>query len=176
MKKYFFALITTLLLSPVFGYSQELSDGGFQWGIEGRWDGFFINNIKLADISLGWRIDRKEYLGLRIGAGTGSSYLDAVPAHEKFTAFPLMADYTHYFPIGKSRKHSIILGAEAGPVFRHYSKMVEDREFVSTNKWGRKTFLGGIKFGLDFALGKPHIYANLHVNYVGVGCGFGFTF
>lgn len=73
------------------------------------------NSKASANLSPGYRINRGNYVGLRSGYILRDiPTVDADPGTYYFHGIPAVAEYTHYFAIGKAKLTSIIVGAEGG--------------------------------------------------------------
>lgn len=85
-----------------FGVRMDLADLGF-------------NAYSTLNATVGWRINRRNYLGLGTGCHIIDVYHDADPSlgNGSTPSIPIYADYIHYYPL-KNDKNSFYLGAEAG--------------------------------------------------------------
>jgi hypothetical protein len=176
MKKNVLSALVALMLFPTVGAAQNISASDLHWGAELRYDYFNESETLFSsDVSLGIRFKKNNYLGLRAGLGKGDTNVDASGGDYDYDAAILLADYTHFFPVGRSRKNSIFVGAEVGPVLHHYTDdfLPEDRGDYSKNEISP---FAGFKLGYDFAVGTPHIQLGLHLNIIGIGCSAGITF
>lgn len=180
-------IIIALLLFAASAFqasAQESTDEytGFQWGLEARHEIYFLSNsMASGNASIGYRFNKKRYLGAIIGLGKGETYLDAYPVEYDFIGMPLLADYTRYFFMGRKKIHSFFLGAEAGVVLDYVNKDITDYNALGDEETVRKKGLDGVgyaalKLGFDFDIGKPHLYFGLSATYVGMGARVGITF
>ena len=93
-----------------------------------------------------------------------------------------MADYTHYFFLGKARRHAIYAGAEAGGIFANYYKgfgMIwdGDAQIPASLAVSKVIPYVGIKTGLDFNIADvTHLQVGITLNYIGFGVSAGLTF
>lgn len=184
MKKALLALAALILAFSA--QAQTKDERGFQFGINYR-AGFvnWVHTQQSVNLSLGYRINRGNYLGVQSGyVFKGSTYVDADPGDYAYHGIPLMADYTHYFFLGKARRHAIYAGAEAGGIFANYYKGFgarrdsEGKQLVRNTTPVAKTIpYAGIKTGLDFNIADvTHLQVGITLNYIGFGVSAGLTF
>ena len=147
---------------------------GFQWGVGVRFEQVnFVNSHIATNVSMGYRFNRGNYLGLQSGfAFKGNTYIDAEPGNYAYRGVPLLADYIHYFPLGKAKKHSFYAGAEAGFNFLSYYKGFKGSLAVTKSY----AYLG-VKTGLDLKLSDGlHLQLGTMMSYFGLGLSAGLTF
>ena len=161
---------------------------GFQWGVSVRFEQTnFVNSHIATNVSMGYRFNRGNYLGLQSGfAFRGNTYIDADPGNYAYRGVPLLADYIHYFPLGKAKKHSFYAGAEAGSNFVNYYKgfggtWVRDGDMITytpgTLAVNKSYAYLGVKTGLDLKLGDGlHLQLGTMMSYFGLGLSAGLTF
>ncbi|MBR5736415.1 MAG: hypothetical protein IKX60_06465 [Bacteroidales bacterium] len=187
-------LLTVAMVMLACGaYAQTEGNGlqsedvkGFQWGVAFRAEYVnYINGHYATNISAGYRINRGNYVGVQSGfAFKGSTYIDADPGRYEYRGVPLLADYIHYFPLGKAKSHSFYAGSELGFLFAHYYEgfgATVDREkqtFVRNTTPVTRTYpYIGVKTGLDFKLGDClHLQIGTMMSYFGFGAAAGITF
>jgi hypothetical protein len=169
-------IFAALILLPTISAAQNTSMKRLQWGAEARYDIYDLNeSMASGDVSLGWRFNRKNYVGIRAGFGKGSTYKDDSGSNYNYNGIPLLADYIHYFPVGKSSRNSFFIGGEAGPVFQHYTEEFKEEDQKDMSKNDSCPF-AGFMFGFEFAMGKPYITIGLQANMIGFGCRLGVIF
>ncbi len=106
----------------------------------------------------GYRFNKKNYLGLGVGYGKGSAYIDAdCGAEYYYNGIPVITEYRHNFYLGKAKKHSIYLGGELGALLSWETAEAKCEE-GEVHHFGTHIF--GIKAGMDFQL-----YQRLHMNF-----------
>lgn len=146
---------------------------GVQFGIAYRFDVYRPHSQQSsANISLGYRLNRGNYVGLQSGLAFAGSAKDDAGIQHLYRGIPILADYIHYFPIGDKERHSIYAGAEAGWIYRI---------FYQDNAQSQKPSVFPpfvcIKGGLDLSIvGLTHMMVGLEFNWVGMGATVGFTF
>lgn len=184
MKKALLIIATLILTSSAYAQTKE-EVKGFQWGVSARQEIFNLtNSTASANLSLGYRINRGNYVGVRSGyIFTGHTYVDADPGTYYFHAIPAVAEYTHYFAIGKAKRTSIILGAEGGWVFANYYNGFgctwddNHHQVYNTDPVDKTIPYVGIKTGLDFDIADfTHLQFGIILNFVGFGVMAGLTF
>ena len=182
MKKALLALAALILAFSA--QAQTKDERGFQFGINYR-AGFvnWVHTQQSVNLSLGYRINRGNYLGVQSGyVFKGNTYVDADPGDYAYHGIPLMADYTHYFFLGKARRHAIYAGAEAGGIFANYYKgfgMIWDGDarIPASLAVSKVIPYAGIKAGLDFNIADvTHLQVGITLNYIGFGVSAGLTF
>lgn len=181
-------IVTTflLLLCASGIYAQSDKYKGFQYGLTFRAEIVdFISSQMSTNLSLGYRINKGNYVGLQSGfVFSGSTYLDANPSTHPYRGAPLLAEYTHYFHLGKSRKHAIYAGAEGGWIIARYYKgfgaswdSETQHQVYNTNPVTRTLPYVGVKGGLDFNIADvTHLQVGLIMSYPGYGISAGLTF
>ena len=186
MKKALLIIATLILTSGAYAQTKDVK--GFQWGVSYRQEIFNLAHSQAsANLSLGYRINRGNYVGVRSGyVFKGHTWIDADPGKYVYSGIPAIAEYTHYFPIGKARRHSIFAGAEGGWVFANYYKGfgISSREeggshtiVYNTDPVDKTIPYVGIKTGLDFDIADfTHLQFGIILNYVGFGVMAGLTF
>ena len=128
MKKLFVIMAALLLTCSTFAQDKEVK--GLQFGVHYRTEFVnFVHQQQSANLSLGYRINRGNYVGLQSGyVFKGSTWIDADPGEYAYRGIPLRAEYTHYFGLGQTKRHSIYAGAEAGGIFANYYKGFQHSE------------------------------------------------
>ena len=184
MKKALLIIATLILASSAYAQTNEVN--GFQWGVSARQEIFNLSSSAAsANLSLGYRINRGNYIGMRGGyVFTGHTYVDADPGTYYFHGIPAVAEYTHYFAIGKAKRTSIILGAEGGWIFANYYDGFgctwdneHLRQVYNTDPVDKTIPYVGLKTGLDFNIADlTHLQLGIILNYVGFGVMAGLTF
>ncbi|MBR0533448.1 MAG: hypothetical protein IKH93_03135 [Bacteroidales bacterium] len=162
-------LIITALLFAGSVYAQTGEGKGFQWSVMYRFDWYnWSDTHNAADLSVGYRFSRANYLGFQTGYILSSAFHNAPFIKEgdvrpRGAGVPLLLDYTHYYPLGTGGRHSVYVGTDIGYLVR----------FENTNTM----FLSG-KLGFDFEFGNmlPHLMVGLQANFWGLGATVGFTF
>ena len=182
MKK-LFVIMAALLLTLGAG-AQDKEVKGLQFGVNYRAE--FVNMIhsqQSANLSLGYRINKGNYVGVQSGyIFKGSTYIDADPGHYAYRGIPLRGEYTHYFMLGRARRHSIYAGVEAGGMFVNYYNgfgMIFDGDarIPASLAVNKVIPYAGIKTGLDFNIADfTHLQLGITLNYIGYGVSAGFTF
>ena len=177
-------LVFAALILVCSAQAQTKDERGIQFGINYR-AGFinWIHTQQSANLSLGYRINKGNYLGVQTGyVFKGSTYVDADPGDYAYHGIPLTADYTHYFFLGKARRHAIYAGAEAGGIFANYYKgfgMIwdGDAQIPASLAVSKVIPYVGIKTGLDFNIADvTHLQVGITLNYIGFGVSAGLTF
>lgn len=184
MKRFLLITVLLLLTGSTFG---QTADKGFQWGVSVKRELLPGTGQYSVNATGGYRFNRGNYLGFQtgyaftgklnggIGKGVGGP-------KGKFWGIPLMADYIHYFPIGKAQRHSLIAGIEMGAHFRHYPDAVTGRisprpSDIITGPVNYTHFYACVKTGLDFNIVDfTHLQIGLLFSYPGIGVSVGFTF
>ena len=184
MKKLLVIMAAMLLTCSAFAQDKEVK--GLQFGVHYRTE--FVNLVhsqESANLSLGYRINRGNYVGLQSGyVFKGSTWIDADPGKYAYRGIPLRAEYTHYFGLGKTRRHSIYAGAEAGGIFANYYKGfgctwddAHKQQIYNTTPVNKVIPYAGIKAGLDFNIANfTHLQAGIIISYIGYGLSAGLTF
>lgn len=114
------SLVAALVLCAAVAPLAQAGDGHFQGMVKGSGPSIGWGKHYTSDISLGWRIDRGNYVGL----ATGMHYVwhpakttgGAIVENGPMNMVPLYADYIHYFRLGRSLS-SFFLGMEAGGTY-----------------------------------------------------------
>ncbi|MBR5736414.1 MAG: hypothetical protein IKX60_06460 [Bacteroidales bacterium] len=160
-------LIVTALLFAGSVHARTGEARALQVNVTARYDWYFrTESYCNACVSAGCRFNRENYLGLETGFG--------IDTHNpnNYYSIPLLADYIHYYPLGKSDKHSVYVGAEAG-LMLYYGQWTQDQ----------KSYLDYIlfpsgKIGFDFSLGNkgPHLIVGGQINFWGAGATLGLSF
>lgn len=190
MKKVLLFWVMLLLAGSMYAQSAAEDVKGFQWGVSARAE--FVNWVHSqisANLSLGYRFDRRNYVGVRTGyAFKGKTYVDADPGTYYYRGIPAIAEYTHYFPVGRTKMHSIFLGAEGGCTFAHYYNgfgctweetegATQRRQVYNTTPVTKVIPFAGVKSGLDFNIADfTHLQFGIIVSYWGYGVMAGLTF
>ena len=119
-----------------------------------------------ACVSVGCRFNQENYLGFETGFGIDIRH------PKNINSIPLLADYIHYYPLGKSDRHSVYVGVEAG-VMLDYSHWPQYQH----GYLDYMLFTSG-KIGFDFALGNkgPHLIVGGQINFWGAGATLGLAF
>ncbi len=139
---------------------QEIKKRWWQFGITVREGGTSpFSSEKSIAANAGYRLNKKNYIGISAGYGKGNTYIDADCAADLYyNGIPVTFEYLHNFYLGKAKKHSIYLGGEFG-MFHSWetatSKCLEEEEVYDL---GEGIF--AIKTGFDF-----QIYKRLHLNF-----------
>ena len=179
-------LVFAALILACSAQAQTKDERGLQFGVNYRAE--FVNLVhsqQSANLSLGYRINKGNYVGLQSGyAFKGSTYVDADPGEYAYRGIPLRAEYTHYFFLGKARRHSIYAGAEAGGIFANYYKGfgctwddAHKQQIYNTTPVNKVIPYAGIKAGLDFNIANfTHLQAGIIISYIGYGLSAGLTF
>lgn len=177
-------LVFAALILACSAQAQTKDERGLQFGVNYRAE--FVNLVhsqQSANLSLGYRINKGNYVGLQSGyAFKGSTYVDADPGEYAYRGIPLRAEYTHYFGLGKARRHSIYAGAEVGGIFANYYKgfgMIwdGDAQIPASLAVSKVIPYAGIKAGLDFNIADiTHLQAGIIISYMGYGLSAGLTF
>ena len=159
---------------------------GFQWGVSARAEFVnWFNSQASANLSLGYRINRRNYVGVQSGfIFKGKTYVDADPGNYYFRGVPILAEYMHYFPVGRTKRHSIYLGLEGGGAIAHYYNgfgCTWDNEhktqIYNTTPVNKTHPYIGMKTGLDFNIADvTHLQLGIIISYFGYGVSAGFTF
>lgn len=175
------AIICLLMLSATSTVAAQNEQHGFQWGAEARAEWFNANNSMVtANALLGYRFNRRYYLGGIVGVGKGTSSYSEVPDDANYVCVPVLVDFTRFYPMGKTRRNSFFLGAEVGAVAHYNSKPIVSQTFYSTEVLEAKGLDAapyvGVNCGFDFAVGKPHIFVGAQLNFVGAGVRAGLRF
>ena len=182
MKKLLVIMAAMLLTCSAFAQDKEVK--GLQFGVHYRTE--FVNLVhsqESANLSLGYRINKGNYVGVQSGyIFKGSTYIDADPGHYAYRGIPLRGEYTHYFMLGRARRHSIYAGVEAGGMFVNYYNgfgMIFDGDarIPASLAVNKVIPYAGIKTGLDFNIADfTHLQLGITLNYIGYGVSAGFTF
>ena len=177
-------MIAVLLISGS-AYAQSGEVKGFQWGVAYKQEmgpGFMQASVNATG---GYRFNRGNYLGLQSGYafyGQGGDYEFGGQFGGQYWGIPLLADYIHYFPIGKAQRHSLIAGVEIGGNFRRYPDAVIERvryapSDVVTGPANSTLFYACVKTGLDLNIADfTHLQLALLFSYPGFGVSIGFAF
>jgi len=155
MKRILIILAALLLAGSVSAQTNE-DERHFQFTTMLRYDWYNWSTTQMsANVSLGTRKNRENYWGFQTG-------LLRVNKSMQY-GIPLLIDYTHYYPMGESGRHSIYFGTDIG-----YMLIFK----------GESSFFISEKLGFDFDLGGqlPHLMLSMQANYWGLGATVGFTF
>ena len=191
MKKILLIMAMILLTSGAYAQTEETAAKknevkGFQWGVSARAEFVnLFNSQASANLSLGYRIDRRNYVGVQSGfIFKGKTYRDADPGNYYYRGIPLLAEYTHYFPVGRTKMHSIYAGLEGGGAIAHYYNgfgCTWDNEhktqIYNTTPVNKTHPYIGMKTGIDFNLADvTHLQLGIIISYIGYGVSAGLTF
>lgn len=149
-------ILAALLLAGSVSAQTNVGERHFQFTTMLRYDWYNWSTTQMsATVSLGTRKNRENYWGFQTG-------LLRVNKSMQY-GIPLLIDYTHYYPMGESGRHSIYFGTDIG-----YMLIFK----------GESSFFISEKLGFDFDLGGqlPHLMLSLQANYWGLGATVGFTF
>ena len=149
-------ILAALLLAGSVSAQTNVGERHFQFTTMLRYDRYNWSTTQMsATVSLGTRKNRENYWGFQTG-------LLRVNKSMQY-GIPLLIDYTHYYPMGESGRHSIYFGTDIG-----YMLIFK----------GESSFFISEKLGFDFDLGGqlPHLMLSLQANYWGLGATVGFTF
>ena len=149
-------ILAALLLAGSVSAQTNVGERHFQFTTMLRYDWCNWSTTQMsATVSLGTRKNRENYWGFQTG-------LLRVNKSMQY-GIPLLIDYTHYYPMGESGRHSIYFGTDIG-----YMLIFK----------GESSFFISEKLGFDFDLGGqlPHLMLSLQANYWGLGATVGFTF
>ena len=119
-----------------------------------------------AMVSVGSRLDRQNYIGVETGFGIHARY------PQNINSIPVLLDYIHYYPLGKTDRHSVYLGVEAGAMIQlsHWPQNTRTNHYTE--------LFTSAKIGFDFALGRrgPHLIVGGQINFWGAGATLGMAF
>ena len=118
--------IVLLLVLASSAWAQTDEYRGFQCGVSARMEGVIGSYWISGNATLGYRFNQGNYLGLQSG------YLMGSGTETQFRGVPVRLDYIHYFPLSAARRHSFILGAEAGG---NYMMVQESGRSYDGSKW-----------------------------------------
>lgn len=169
-------MIAVLLLLTCSAWAQTDEYRGFQFGVSARMEGVIGSYWISGNATAGYRFNQGNYLGLQSG------YLMGSGVDLQFRGVPVRLDYIHYFPMGAARRHSFILGAEAGG---NYMMVQESGRSYDGSKWVIEPrtrtgvdFYACAKAGFDFNIADfTHLQLGvLWILPLGLGVTAGFTF
>lgn len=156
MKKILMILAALLLAGSLYAQTNE-DERHFQLSTILKYDWYNLSTTQMsANISVGTRKNRENYWGFQTGLLRVNESLHY--------GIPLLIDYTHYYPMGKSGRHSIYFGTDIG--------------YMLIFRKGESSLFLSEKLGFDFDLGGqlPHLMVGLQANFWGLGATVGFTF
>ena len=174
MKRFFVSVVLLLIAGCIWAQTDEYS--GFQCGVSARMEGIIGSYWFSGNATLGYRFNQGNYLGLQSG------YLMGGGTETQFRGIPVRLDYIHYFPLGAARRHSFILGTEAGGNYmmvrrsgRNYDGSEWKIEPTTSNGFD---LYACAKTGFDFNIADfTHLQlAALWIFPLGLGVSAGFTF
>ena len=117
MKRIICSAIALLAVISLSITTSAQDAGHFQGVVSGDYKTIGLQQRSMANVSLGWRFDRGNYLGIGSGMHWIKHWYQSEDGPKNQTpylkAIPLYADYIHYFHFGKSLS-SFYLGLEAG--------------------------------------------------------------
>ncbi len=158
-------------------------EGWWQFGVTARVGNHFFYTPEAAVVlGAGYRFNKKNYLGLNVGIAHAENNITVGPGFVEsfpFIGCPITAEYKHNFFLGKAKKHSIYLGAEAGFLSSFGQKGVwEDSQGeYETEEHTLGEAITYLKFGMDFLLYKKlHMNFGFNVGVLALGASLGFTF
>ncbi len=174
MKRFFVSVVLLLMAGCIWAQTDEYC--GFQCGVSARMEGIIGSYWFSGNATLGYRFNQGNYLGLQSG------YLMGGGTETQFRGVPVRLDYIHYFPLGAARRHSFILGTEAGGNYmmvrrsgRNYDGSEWKIEPTTSNGFD---LYACAKTGFDFNIADfTHLQlAALWIFPLGLGVTAGFTF
>lgn len=160
-------IIMIALLSAGSAYAQTDEVKGFQVNTTVRYDWYNGNtSFWNAMVSVGSRLDRENYIGIETGFGIHARY------SKNIKSIPVLLDYIHYYPLGKTDRHSVYLGVEAGAMIQRWYW----QQYPHANHYTE--LFTSAKIGFDFALGRrgPHLIVGGQINFWGAGATLGLAF
>ncbi len=162
---------------------QKTKKGWWQFGVTARVGNHFFYTTEAAVVlGAGYRFNKKNYLGLNVGIAHAENNITVGPGFVEsfpFIGCPITAEYKHNFFLGKAKKHSIYLGAEAGFLSSFGQKGVwEDSQGeFETEEHTLGEAITYLKFGMDFQLNKKlNMNFGFNVGVLALGASLGFTF
>lgn len=174
LKRIFVIAILLVLASSAWAQTDEYR--GFQCGVSARMEANIGSSWISGNATVGYRFNRGNYLGLLSG------YLMGSGVDLQFSGVPVRLDYIHYFPLGAARRHSFILGAEAGG---SYMMVQGSNRYYDASKWIVEPmthtgvdFYACAKAGFDFNIADfTHLQLGVFWLFpLGLGVTAGFTF
>ena len=169
-------VIAILLLLAGSSWAQTDEYRGVQFGVSARMEANIGSHWVSGNATVGYRFNQGNYLGLLGG------YLMGSGVDLQFSGVPVRLDYIHYFPLGAARRHSFILGTEAGGNYmmvrrsgRNYDGSEWKIEPTTSNGFD---LYACAKTGFDFNIADfTHLQlAALWIFPLGLGVSAGFTF
>ena len=163
-------LIMALLLLTCSAYAQTEEVKGFQWGVSCKLEAVMTGYQASATTTAGYRFNRGNYLGFQSGY-TYVAPVRLLGASGQYWGVPLLADYIHYFPMGKTKRNSFFAGVEGGGFINGFTS---DYIHKSSATLG---YYAAIKNGFDFKIADvTHLQIGLLLSYPGFGVAVGLTF
>ncbi len=160
MKSFSTFLLTVLfVIFPPKAEAQTIEYSRLQYGVKAGTSVGIHCKERHIDVSVGWRFNRKHYLGIGSGYQQTDIYDDADPTNDngKVPFIPLYADYTYYLPFNAHSNNSFLFGVEVGGGY------YPDKTPCKENYDNRFSPIIKAKIGIDF-----HIVKTLNLN-VGLG-------
>ena len=171
-------LIMALLLLTCSAHAQTEEVSGFQWGVAYKQELSMLGSSASATATAGYRFNRGNYLGFQAGyAFLPQTKEIGGTEFGQYSGIPLLADYIHYFPMGKTKRNSFFTGIEGGGYIIHFSG--------GPTRWGSVidpssslAYYACIKNGFDFNIADvTHLQVGVLMSYpLGYGVSVGLTF
>jgi hypothetical protein len=172
MKRLF--LIMTMLLLASSAFAQTEDPKGFQWGLAYKRDILMTGGTSSFNATAGYRFNRGNYLGFQTGFALPSLKKE-IGFNRMYYGIPLLADYIHYFPMGKKKRNAFFSGVEAGGYLYVFpAQVINDHQYESSTSLG---YYAGVKAGFDFNIADfTHLQIGALFLYPGLGVSAGLTF
>ena len=168
MKRLLLIMALLLLTSSAFAQTEEVK--GIQWGVAYKQELFFLGQQASVNATAGYRFNRGNYLGFQTGYAFASRS-NEFGRSGNYWGIPLLADYIHYFPMGKTKRNSFFAGVEGGGYLNGFTS---DYTHKSTSKL---VYYACIKNGFDFNIADvTHLQVGVLLSYPGYGVSVGLTF
>ena len=164
-------LILTVLLLSGRAYAQTDEVRGIQWGVAYKQELFFLGQQASVNATAGYRFNRGNYLGFQTGYAFASRS-NEFGRSGNYWGIPLLADYIHYFPMGKTKRNSFFSGVEGGGYINGFTPDNNDKYSTTL------VYYACVKNGFDFNIADvTHLQIGVLMSYpVGYGVSVGLTF
>lgn len=169
-------LILAMLLLTGSAYAQTEEVKGIQWGVAYKQELLMSGKQLSANATAGYRFNRGNYLGFQTGYAFIVTSYEINDTAGKYSGIPLLADYIHYFPMGKKKRNSFFAGVEGGGYIIHFSGC-QTRWGSTVEPSSSLAYYVCVKNGFDFNIADvTHLQIGVLLSYPGYGVSIGFTF
>ena len=163
-------LIMTLLLLTGSAYAQTGEVDGFQWGVAYKQELNYLGRSASVNATAGYRFNRGNYIGFQTGY-TFVARSNEMGSSGHHWGIPLLADFIHYFPMGKKKRNSFFAGVEGGGYINGFTP---DNNGKSSSTL---FYYACVKNGFDFNIADvTHLQIGVLLSYPGYGVSIGLTF